>query len=194
VISPTGGIRPRIGVPKQTSVFLNESKSREGSACACLISSIATHFGRSPQPSAVEVQRHWGSDCYRAARSDQLPGIRARVPFASGLPSFLMRQYRPCCGVNGPAASCRLAQAHMIRGSPKAGDTHETDLSEPVPSGARRAEKSFLITGGRGATVRRSMHASMKQRARPDQECRLPISERRRRLKSCGTRPLGGRP
>src|SRR5258705_6540647 len=81
VISPTGGIRPPDRRRSKQTLSLSERKeiSRRLSM-RCSFRSIATHLGRSASTISREVQRNGGSDCYRAARSDQAAWDRARRP------------------------------------------------------------------------------------------------------------------
>src|SRR6202162_3812712 len=81
VISPTGGIRPpdRRRAKQTLSLSEREEISRWLSMGRSL-RSIATHLGRSASTISREVHRNGGSDCYRAARSDQAAWDRARRP------------------------------------------------------------------------------------------------------------------
>src|ERR1700710_1479891 len=70
-------------------------------------------------------------------------------------------------------ADCRLAKTHISGGAPKAGVTRD-DLSQPVHSGARRAEKgaSRAPEGEtHGPPIQARQHEA--ERARPDQERRI---------------------
>ena len=118
VISPTGGIRPpdRCRAKQALSLSEREEISRWLSM-RCSLRSIARHLGRSPSTVSREVQRNGGADRYRAAGSDQAAWDRARRP-----------------------KLCKLAKTHISGGTSKAGVTRD-DLSQPVHSGARRAEK-----------------------------------------------------
>ena len=144
VISPTGGIRPpdRHRAKQALSLSEREEISRWLSM-RCSLRSIARHLGRSPSTISREVQRNGGADRYRAARSDQAAWDRARRPKLCKLACrpFLRRTVSTLLQrqmVTG--ANCRLAQAHISGGTSKAGVTRD-DLSQPVHSGARRAEK-----------------------------------------------------
>ena len=81
VISPTGGIRPLDRRRSKQTLSLSEREeiSRWLSMRRSL-RSIATHLGRSASTISREVHRNGGSDCYRAARSDQAAWDRARRP------------------------------------------------------------------------------------------------------------------
>jgi DNA-binding CsgD family transcriptional regulator len=81
VISPTGGIRPPDRRRSKQTLSLSEREeiSRWLSMRRSL-RSIATHLGRSASTISREVHRNGGSDCYRAARSDQAAWDRARRP------------------------------------------------------------------------------------------------------------------
>ena len=143
VISPTGGIRPadRHRAKQVLSLSEREEISRWLSM-RCSLRSIARHLGRSPSTISREVQRNGGADRYRAARSDQAAWDRARRPKLCKLAcrpflrrtvsTLLQRQWSP-----EQVAGC---QAHISGGISKAGVTRD-DLSQPVHSGARRAEK-----------------------------------------------------
>src|SRR6202795_5276690 len=141
VISPTGGIRPPDRRRSKQTLSLSEREeiSRWLSMRRSL-RSLATHLGRSASTISREVHRNGGSDCYLAARSDQAAWDRARRPKLCKLAcrpflrrtvsTWLRRQWR----------NCRPAQAHISGGSSKAGVTRD-DLSQPIHSGAWRAEK-----------------------------------------------------
>ena len=90
-----------------------------------------------------QVHRNGGSDCYRAARSDKAAWDRARRPKLCKLacrPFLKAHSIDLAAAAMVTGANCRLAQAHIFGGSSKAGVTRD-DLSQPVHSGARRAEK-----------------------------------------------------
>ena len=77
----TGGIRPPDQRRSKQTLSLSEREeiSRWLSMRRSL-RSIATHLGRSASTISREVRRNGGSDCYRAARSDQAAWDRARRP------------------------------------------------------------------------------------------------------------------
>src|ERR1700676_2747728 len=117
VISPTGGIRPPDRRRSEQTLSLSEREeiSRWLSMRRSL-RSIATHLGRSASTISREVHRNGGSDCYRAARSDQAAWDRARRPKLCKLACrpFLRR---PGCGGNGHRSKSPAGSSAHIRGS-----------------------------------------------------------------------------
>ena len=144
VISPTGGIRPpdRRRAKQALSLSEREEISRWLSMRRSL-RSIARHLGRSASTISREVQSQWriGSLSGCAVRSGRLGSGAASQALQAGLPSVPEADsIDRAAAAMVTGANCRLAQAHISGGASKAGVTRD-DLSQPVHSGARRAEK-----------------------------------------------------
>jgi hypothetical protein len=120
VISPTGGIRPRIGaVPNRRSAFLNGRRSREGSACAARCGRSRVTWDDPHQPSAVNPAQWRGgllSGC--GFRSGRMGSGAAPQALQAGLPSVLEADsINLAAAAMVTGASCRLAQAHKSGGT-----------------------------------------------------------------------------
>ena len=143
VISPTGGIRPPVRYRAKQALSLSEREeiSRWLSMRRSL-RSIASHLGRSASTVSREVSRNGGAARYRAAGSDQAAWDRARRPKLCKLAChpFLRRTVSIGLRRQWSPEQSWLAQAHIPGGATKSGVTRD-DLSQPVHSGARRAEK-----------------------------------------------------
>ena len=143
VISPTGGVRPPDRHRAKQALTLSEREeiSRWLSMRRSL-RSIARHLGRSASTVSREVSRNGGADRYRAAGADQAAWDRARRPKLCKLAChpFLRRTVSTGLRRHVTGTNSRLAQAHISGGATKSGVTRD-DLSQPVRSGARRAEK-----------------------------------------------------
>jgi hypothetical protein len=143
VIAPTGGIRPpdRHRAKQALSLSEREEISRWLSM-RCSLRSIALHLGRSASTISREVQR-WRvgplSGC--PVRSGCLGSSATSQALQAGLPSVPEADsINLAAAAMVTAANCRLAQAHISGGISKAGVTRD-DLSQPIHSGAWRAEK-----------------------------------------------------
>jgi hypothetical protein len=143
VISPTGGIRPPDRtVPNRCSASLNGRRYLDGSVCAARCCRLRYTWDDLHQPSAVKSSE-WRveplSGC--PVRSGCLGSSAASQALQAGLPSVPEADsidLAAAAMVTG--ANCRLAQAHISGGISKAGVTRD-DLSQPIHSGAWRAEK-----------------------------------------------------
>ena len=144
VISPTGGIRPPVRrAPQQAlSLFEREEISR-GLSTQCSLRWIARQLGRSASTISREVSRNGGpgSLSSRPVRSSRLGSGAASQALQAGLPSAPEPDsIDQAAAAMVAGTNCWLAQAHLSGGTAKPGVTRD-DLSQPVHSGARRAEK-----------------------------------------------------
>jgi hypothetical protein len=119
----THGIRPpdRRRAKQALSLSEREEISRWLSMRRSL-RSIARHLGRSASTISREVHRNGGSDCYRAARSDQAAWDRARRPKLcrlAGLPSVPEADSIDLAGGNGHRSKLPVGSSAHIRGSLK---------------------------------------------------------------------------
>jgi DNA-binding CsgD family transcriptional regulator len=144
VISPTGGIRPpdRHRAKQALTPSEREEISRWLSMRRSL-RSIARHLGRSASTVSREVSRNGGVDRYRAhrVRSGRLGSGAASQALQAGLPPVPEADSIDWAAATMVAGTNSwLAQAHISGGATKSGVTRD-DLSQPVHSGARCAEK-----------------------------------------------------
>ncbi|QDM22691.1 IS30 family transposase [Tardiphaga sp. vice154] len=181
VISPTGGIRPPDRHRAEQALTLSERE--EISRWLCMrrsLRSIARHLGRTPSTISREVQRNGGSDCYRAAGSDQAAWDRGRRPKLCKLAccaflrrtvsSLLRRQWSP-----------QQIGGWLKRTYPRELQnqvSHET-IYRSLFIQARGVLKKELLEHLRARrTVRRSRHASMKRNGLGQIKNAVSISER----------------
>src|ERR1700731_4482993 len=139
VISPTGGIRPPDRHRAKQALTLSEREeiSRWLSMRRSL-RSIARHLGRSASTVSREVSGPLPS-C--RVRSGRLGSGAASQALQAGLPPVLEADSIDWAAATMVAGTNSwLAQAHISGGATKPGVTRD-DLSQPVHSGTRRAEK-----------------------------------------------------
>src|SRR6185295_4651529 len=129
-------------VPNRRSAFLNERRSLDGSACAARCGRSRATWDDLHQPLAVKSSVMAGRIAIGLRGPIRPGGIgRGARSFASWLAVFLEADsINLVAAAMVTGANCRLAQAHISGGTRKAGVTRD-DLSQPVHSGARRAEK-----------------------------------------------------
>src|ERR1700746_3354829 len=142
VISPTGGIRPPDRHRAKQALTLSEREeiSRWLSMRRSL-RSIARHLGRSASTVSREVSRKSGPLPGCRVRSGRLGSGAASQALQAGLPPVLEADSIDWAAATMVAGTnSRVAQAHISGGATKSGVTRD-DLSQPVHSGARRAEK-----------------------------------------------------
>jgi IS30 family transposase len=166
VISPTGGIRPPDRRRSKQTLSLSEREEiSRWLNMRCSLRSIATHLGRSASTISREVHRNGGSDCYRAARSDQAAWDRARRPKLCKLAcrpflrrtvsTWLRRQWSP------EQIAGWLKRTYPRE--PRKQVSHET-IYRSLFIQARGVLKKELLEHLRAKrTIRRSRHASLKR-------------------------------
>ena len=180
-LSPSGGIRPPPRRRSRLALTISEREEiSRGVVGELSLRVIAAHLGRSPSTISREVNRNGGLKCYRASQADQAAWDRAHRP-------------KPCKLATHPALRCIVARKLRCHWSPEqiAGwlkrenptDEHHTVSHETIyrslfvqARGVLKKELQLYLRTHRA--IRRSKHASRKQKGLGQIKDMVSISER----------------